>query len=215
MCSARSGADAAPEAAARERILRVAIDLVGREGAPATTVRRVAAAAEVSPALVMHHFGSKAGLLAACDDEVMATIRRAIEGLGSDDLEVSFAELLAAESASPAVGYVGRAMHEGGEAGRRWFDWMIELTRQGMADLADAGLARPADDPEMQAVLLLAMDIGVVLMRHHVERYLGAAITDDHITARWATAELDLLTHGVLLAHAEHDPGTPPERSSS
>ncbi len=215
MCSAASEPPVAPEAAARERILAVAIDLVGRDGAPAATVRRVAAAADVSPALVMHHFGSKAGLLAACDDDVMATIRRAIDGLGSDDLEVSFAELLAAESAAPAVGYVGRALHEGGEAGRRWFDWMIELTRQGMADLAEAGLARPAADPAMQAVLLLAMDIGVVLMRHHVERYLGASITDDHITARWATAELDLLSHGVLVSHADHDTVTPPKRSTS
>ncbi|MEM9037497.1 MAG: TetR family transcriptional regulator [Actinomycetota bacterium] len=184
---------------ARQRMLTATIDLVGRHGARATTVRAVAEAADVSPALVMHHFGSKAGLLAACDDDVMATIREAVEHLGAADRDAGLAELIAAESAGPAMSYIGRALHEEGESGHQWFDWMIDLTRRGMTDLAASGLARPAADPAMQAVLLLAMDLGVVLLRQHVERYLGAPITDSAITTRWASAELDLLTNGVLI----------------
>ncbi|MEM9745795.1 MAG: TetR family transcriptional regulator [Actinomycetota bacterium] len=177
-----------------------AIRLVGRDGARSATVRDVASAADVSPALVMHHFGSKAGLLAACDDEVMDAIQQAVAALSADDRETGLTELLASETAGPAVSYVGRVLHDGGDAGNRWFDWMIGLTERGMTEMADAGLARPADDPQMQAVLLLAMDIGVVLLRQHVERYLGAAIDEPEITERWAVAELDLLTHGVLVA---------------
>mgnify|MGYP001829057463 FL=1 len=48
------------------------------------------------------------------------------------------------------------------------------------------------------------MDIGVVLMRQNVERYLGAALTDRATARRWAVTELDLLTNGVLVAPTEH-----------
>ena len=206
MCSASAArelspsTDDSPPAGARVRIVTEAIRLVGRDGARSATVRNVASAADVSPALVMHHFGSKAGLLAACDDEVMDAIQQAVAALSADDRETGLTELLASETAGPAVSYVGRVLHDGGDAGNRWFDWMIGLTERGMTEMADAGLARPADDPQMQAVLLLAIDIGVVLLRQHGERYLGAAIDEPEITERWAVAELDLLTHGVLVA---------------
>ncbi|MEO1055392.1 MAG: TetR family transcriptional regulator [Actinomycetota bacterium] len=186
---------------ARQRMIAATIELVGRDGTRATTVRAVAEAADVSPALVMHHFGSKAGLLAACDDNVMATISEVVESLS--DTDAGLVELVGAENAGPAMSYIGRALHDGGESGNRWFDWMIELTREGMADLAASGLARPAADPAMQAVLLLSMDLGVVLLRQHVERYLGAPITDSEMTTRWAAVELDLLTNGVLIEQKE------------
>ncbi|MEM8619349.1 MAG: TetR family transcriptional regulator [Actinomycetota bacterium] len=202
MCSAANfDADASviPAVDARQRIIVAAIDLVGSDGSRAATVRRVAEAAAVSPALVMHHFGSKAGLFAACDEAVMATIGRAVDALSADDRDAGFVELLAEESAGPAMSYIGRVLHDGGDNGRQWFDWMIDLTRDGMATLAAAGRARPAEDPQMQAVLLLTMDLGVVLLRQHVERYLGGTLTDDDVTTRWAVAELDLLTNGVLV----------------
>ena len=75
-----------------------------------------------------------------------------------------------------------------------------------MEALAASGRARPADDPQMQAVLLLAMDLGVVLLRQHVERYLGAALTDDDVTTRWTVTELDLLTNGVLVDPTNETP---------
>ncbi|MEM9516469.1 MAG: TetR family transcriptional regulator [Actinomycetota bacterium] len=192
---------------ARQRMITATIELVGRDGSKATTVRAVAEAAGVSPALVMHHFGSKAGLVAVCDDTVMATIREVVERLAGAEGDAGLVELISAESAGPAMSYIGRALHDGGDSGNQWFDWMIEITRQGMADLAASGLARPADDPAMQAVLLLAMDLGVVLLRQHVERYLGAPITDHATTTRWAAVELDLLTHGVLINN-ESPPST-------
>lgn len=200
MCSAESVDDA------RARILRVAIDLIGREGAKSATVRLVAAAAEVSPALVMHHFGSKDGLVAACDAQVMSAIEQVVAALGDTDREASVGEMITAKEGGPAITYIGRAMQDGGPSGVAWFDRMITLTESGTADLVASGLARPTDDPQMRAVLLLAMDIGVILMRQNVERYLGAALTDRATAERWATTELDLLTNGVLVAPPVNPP---------
>ena len=55
----------------RARIRDAAVDLFARDGFAHVTVRRIATEAGVSPALVIHHFGSKEGLRAACDAHVL------------------------------------------------------------------------------------------------------------------------------------------------
>jgi AcrR family transcriptional regulator len=57
-----------PEARRRRQIIEAAFDVAGGTGLPAITMRAVAERANVSHALVMFHFGSKAGLLRAMLD---------------------------------------------------------------------------------------------------------------------------------------------------
>ena len=54
--------------ATRATILTAARERFGAEGFARTTIRSVATAAEVDPALVMHYFGNKDGLFAAAAD---------------------------------------------------------------------------------------------------------------------------------------------------
>lgn len=76
----------ASDLTARARIRDAALARFGTDGIAATSVRAVAADAGVSPALVVHHFGSKEGLRQACDDYVLDSIRSggeaATEALG-------------------------------------------------------------------------------------------------------------------------------------
>ena len=60
---------------AKARIRDAAILLVATQGSAALTARAVANAADVSPALVTHHYGSMDGLEEACDHHVAAVIR--------------------------------------------------------------------------------------------------------------------------------------------
>lgn len=57
--------------ARRTAILAAARRQFGADGVDRTTIRSVAAAAEVDPALVMRYFGNKAGLFAAATDFVL------------------------------------------------------------------------------------------------------------------------------------------------
>jgi AcrR family transcriptional regulator len=57
---------AADAEATRRRILAAAVELVSARGIDGTTVRDVAANAKVSLATVLHYYGSKDGLYAAC-----------------------------------------------------------------------------------------------------------------------------------------------------
>src|SRR5438067_8266381 len=62
----------AQDLSARARIRDAAIVLFGRQGFDRTTVRAVAEESGVSPGLVIHYFGSKAGLRQECDRHVLA-----------------------------------------------------------------------------------------------------------------------------------------------
>jgi AcrR family transcriptional regulator len=63
----------ATEAVRREQILLAAYEVAAREGLEGTTILQVAAAANVSPGLVMFHFKSKRGLVLALLDWMLGT----------------------------------------------------------------------------------------------------------------------------------------------
>ena len=64
-----------PEAAeTKQRILTAATQLFATHGRGSTTVRAIAAAANVNLALVSHHFGGKDNLYAACVDAMYAEL---------------------------------------------------------------------------------------------------------------------------------------------
>ena len=54
--------------ATRARILDAAVEMFSKQGLDGASVRGIARRAEVSPAMVHHHFGSKEGLYEACID---------------------------------------------------------------------------------------------------------------------------------------------------
>src|SRR2546421_13108005 len=63
---------------AKARIRDAAMKLFGAEGVAASSLRAVARAADVSPGVIVHHFGSKEGLIRAVDEAVLARINLAL-----------------------------------------------------------------------------------------------------------------------------------------
>jgi AcrR family transcriptional regulator len=75
----RSGAES------KQRILRTARELFGQHGYRGTTVRAIAAAAGVDPAMVFYFFGTKQGLFSAVMD-MSDNVPPAIESIFAGDL---------------------------------------------------------------------------------------------------------------------------------
>src|SRR6059036_3345275 len=63
---------------AKARIRGAAMKLFAAEGVAASSLRAVARAAGVSPGLVVHHFGSKQGLVRAVDEAALMRINLAL-----------------------------------------------------------------------------------------------------------------------------------------
>ncbi len=86
MCSVTAGDGPDGEGTARVAVRNAALRLFAERGPDAVTVREIAAAAAVSPALVIHHFGSKEGLRAAVDERVAQAFDAMFDDLGERDL---------------------------------------------------------------------------------------------------------------------------------
>lgn len=164
-----------------------------------TTVREVAEAAGVSPPLVIHHFESKAGLVAACDEHVRRVVEGAIAAMATDGWDAGIQALLAVPDVSEAIDYLGRSLADGGEVGRWWFDQLLDLAADANRRLVAAGAVRRLDDEEMGLVLMSAMELGMFVMRPLIEARLGESLTAPATLERWARAELDLLTNGYVI----------------
>ncbi|HUC59787.1 MAG TPA: TetR family transcriptional regulator [Streptosporangiaceae bacterium] len=186
-----------------------ALRLFADRGPDAVSVRQIAAAAGVSPGLIVHHFGSKEGLREAVDQYVLAIFDRMLSEMSSGGPDLfdaassgSVAEAILAHlpAGSPVPGYLRRLLLDGSEAGRELFARLFALSARTLDDLAAAGLADPGRDPAVRAAFLLINDLAVLLFRDHLTAVLGADPLSGDGLARWAGEVLLIYSAGLLAA---------------
>ncbi|MDN5755986.1 MAG: TetR/AcrR family transcriptional regulator [Arthrobacter sp.] len=182
----------------RARIRDAAITLFGRHGFSRTTVRDIASAAEVSPGLVIHYFGTKEGLRRACDTHVLETAHESATAKSQDPAKLR--DALTEYLANPAayereLAYIRRAVVEDSEAGDSLFDAYFSLTLQILQDGARAGTMRQVGDPEATAALMVTQSLGLLVLGRHVARGLGQQGFGVEAIDRLAVPAVDLYTH--------------------
>lgn len=101
---------------ARERILDAAIALFAEHGVAGTSLKVIAEQADVSQALIVHHFASKQGLRDACDAHIIGVIRDQMRQARDEgaDLDVLAAFRRRHQAQAHALPYLARALSEGG-----------------------------------------------------------------------------------------------------
>lgn len=200
---------AQPKRDGRTAILDAALAQIAQGGRASLRVHGVAAAAGVSPPLVLHHFGSKAGLVEACDQHVLAVFRDAAHITEGGGDEVGIRALVGLQDGELALQYVGRSLVDGGPVGRWWFDTIMELLTSSHDRMVDEGSAREVDDPEMLIALAASMDMGMLILRPLIEARLGVELTAPETFERWMRAWFDLMTNGYLISPSHPDDAQP------
>jgi AcrR family transcriptional regulator len=133
------------------RIRDAAIEQVGQHGFT-VGLRAIAQAAGVSAALVIHHFGSKEGLLRACDDYIVEQIRESkSESLKSADPSSWFAQMAEIETYAPMMAYLVRSMQSGGALAKTFWQRMIDNAEEYLEEGVRAGTLKPSRDPKARA----------------------------------------------------------------
>jgi TetR/AcrR family transcriptional regulator, regulator of cefoperazone and chloramphenicol sensitivity len=196
MRSARLAADLTSTA----RIREAAMELFAQSGVAGTSLRAVARAAGVSPALVVHHFGSKEGLRGAVDEAVVARFTdrlRTVPLDEADQLEQRgrlLADLIRDEPL--LCDYMARTLAEGTEPSAELFQRLFEAARSDDA-LVAAGAIRAGTDPDWRALHQLMLVVGPLILRPLVERELGASLYAPESVERWMDSTVDLLRRGI------------------
>jgi AcrR family transcriptional regulator len=183
----------------RARIRDAAIVLFGRDGFAATSVRAIASSAGVSPALVLHHFGSKDELRAACDAFIVeASLGRNEElGDGSSTAATIQGWLAEVDRFRPQLDYMARMLTDDSPGAERLFDLLVEGTTQMIRGQIAAGIMRDLPDVEVTALYVTAYGIVPVILSRQIGRVLGADGLSTEAVRRSTLPLLDLYTHGL------------------
>jgi AcrR family transcriptional regulator len=191
-----------------------ALRLFAAHGPDVVSLRRVAAEAGVSPALVAHHFGSKAGLRQAVDAHVTAvfdalfdTLLATLNGADWDSpaVSASFTEALLSQlpADSPVPAYLRQLLLSGDATGRALFSRWFGLTERVIDRLTAAGVVRPSDDPSVRAAFLMVNDLAVLMMRDHVTAVLGVDPLSPDGAMRWTQTVLAVYGDGIFTSRPD------------
>ncbi|MBO3085116.1 TetR family transcriptional regulator [Cellulomonas sp. zg-ZUI188] len=190
---------------ARARIRDAAIARFSKDGFRAP-VRAIADDAGVSPALVIHHFGSKDALRAECDEHILTVIREdkaaALTHLSPGE---TIGLLARVPEYSPLFAYVVRSLLDGGELAAHFVDGMVDDAAAYLEAGEAAGTVRPSADPHGRARQAVAAQVGLIVMAQlDAAAGRGVAPTDAPAEAMEAMfdqqmlAGLELYTHGLF-----------------
>jgi TetR/AcrR family transcriptional regulator, regulator of cefoperazone and chloramphenicol sensitivity len=184
---------------ARARIRDAAIELFGRDGFERTTMRAIASASGVSPALVVHHFSSKEQLREACEERLLTLVREGkSEALGGQAPPSLESYLATVEDSGPLLRYLARTLQEGGPAASRIFTGLVDDTVAYLAASEAAGVVRPTQDARARATALVSWGLSHLLLGRLIAETFGDEHDETAALARIAGPALEIYTDGLF-----------------
>ncbi|NKY54270.1 TetR/AcrR family transcriptional regulator [Nocardia vermiculata] len=199
---------------ARARIRDEALLLFADYGPDVVTVRDIAAAAAVSPSLVMRHYQSKDGLRAVVDEYVVTVFESLLDQVTDPGVNAfdngragSLAELVIEQlpADSPVPAYLGRMLVSGSASGAALFARLHAISRDALDGMAAAGWAESGSDPAVRAAFLLVNDLAVLMLRPRLNEVLGFELLSTNGMQRWSTEVLSIYRHGLATRAPDPD----------
>ncbi|MDJ0923664.1 MAG: TetR family transcriptional regulator [Acidimicrobiia bacterium] len=173
---------------AAARIRDAAISEFANNGVAGTSIRAIAAAAGVSPGLVIHHFGSKDELRVACDEFVAGIIREVKGGAmasgGAFDVTAAFRTV----GEIPAAKYLARTLVDGSPHVTELVDEIVADAMKYVATGVETGMVKPSEHEWERAAILTIWSLGSLVLHEHLERLIGVDITADFSQDRTAAS---------------------------
>ncbi len=200
-------------------IRNAALSLFAEHGPDAVSVRQIAAAADVSPALILHHFGSKAGLRTAVGEYVVgliddisrqqspADVQAAAAGDRSKTDSMMGAVASAFPQGSPVLPYLRRLLMANDELSRSMIRHWYDLAVQTLGEWEEMGIIEPSPDREVRAAFMLTVDLGALLLRDQMAELVGVDLMSPEGLTRWAAESLRM--YGPLFTAPIPTEGTP------
>jgi TetR/AcrR family transcriptional regulator len=188
----------------RDALLEAAGQLFAEHGASGVSLRRVAEAAGVTPAMVHYYFGGKDGLSEALLDRVLARLLERVRGVVAaggalPDLIAVLVDSFGREPWIPVM-IVREVLVEGGRYRERFISGyaskLAELLPGLLRQDIDEGLFRADLDPKLATLSLMGLTLMPFVARPVAERVFALAYDDDFLT-RFAAHTHRLFIEGV------------------
>ena len=175
----------------RARIRDAAMNEFADLGYRGATMRGIATAAGVSLGLVQHHFGTKDGLRAACDERVLELVR--IKTSAVEDGRISDPQVLATLMAmAPAVQrYVGRAMVDGSPAIDDLVDQVMASSEEFLCSQWPERFEPASQRTRHVAAVLTVLNTSTMVLQDHLARRMDLEPFSESAIRRIGSATFD------------------------
>jgi len=182
----------AEDLSTRARIRDAAMVEFGDNGYNGATMKSIAEAAGVSVGLVQHHFGTKDGLRAACDERVLDLIRMKVSMLEDGTLTDprSLSTLMA--MAPQVQHYVSRALVEESPGMAEMVDEVMDLTERFLADFVPERFPAGSTNTRDAAAVMTAVNTSTMVMQNQLARRMGVEPFSELALTRISRATLDV-----------------------
>ncbi|OKH82485.1 hypothetical protein EB75_12195 [Mycobacterium sp. ST-F2] len=207
---------APPEPSTEDRILDAALTVFALHGITATTFKMIAEQAGVSVGAVQHHFHTKADLTAKVDNYVLQVLGEGLEPEmmpKEDALEEAGRRMTRLIETHPRVmDYVGRALVEidsDSTIGEVIFDGLTGISEAQGRQFVERGEVLGDLDYKWLILIPLILRVGPMILRRHIERYLGEPFYTGEQLERWDSTVTGLLRHGAFRSKAQNPTETP------
>lgn len=193
----------ADDRTAKARIRDAAIVCFAQDGIDGTTARKVATIADVSPGLVIHHFGSMDGLRSECDRHVAATIRDYKRDAISAGPAIDVLAALRGANAGPVMAYLAAVLVDDSPIVANLVDELVADAEGYLEYGVETGMVKSSANPHGRAAVLLLWSLGALVLHRHVRRILGVDLTNPEIgadpaIAAYAGPAYEIMGGGVL-----------------
>lgn len=187
------------------RIRDAAIECFAVEGIKGATARKIAAIADVSPGSIINHFGSMEGLRRACDRHLLAVTRDRKQQAMAEGPNFDILSALRVEGNPHLLAYLATVLTDDAPAVTELVDGMVADAEVYLAQGVDTGMLKPSTDPHGRAVIMVLWNLGLLVMHHHLDRLLGADLTDPGFGSspaitNYLTPIMELYGDGVFTA---------------
>lgn len=182
----------------RERLIDIATKAFSESGFAATSLRSIAKVAGVSPALLVHHFGSRDGLIEQCIMRGLGLWVAEKQGFVDVSLSTALAQWQGAiDKHGPKLQFFRQVLLSGGPAADMLFTRMIQEAEIMIRSEQAKGNMRKSENVGDLALIMTLHGLAPLVLQEQVNAYLGGNFQDPVLGGRLATANLEIYRKGI------------------
>ena len=190
----------------REQLLKIAVEMFAENGFAGTSLRSIAKKAGVSPALLIHHFGTKEALIKEAISETLGAWVAGEKAAMLDDESKQLQNWRALmEKGTTPLNFFRQVLLAGGEYSQRLFSAAVSESENLLEQMKSAGRLRDVKDPKTTALMLTLSGLGSVLVMDHIERILGGSIASGPVARKLMNANNQMLQEGIFVPSSSNE----------
>ena len=182
----------------RENLLEVATRAFARDGFAATSLRSIAKEAGVSPALIVHHFGSRDELIEECIVRALGLWVSEKQEFVDVSLSVAIGQWQGAiDKHGDKLQFFRQVLVHGGDAANILFSRMVQEARIMIDSEMLKGKMRKVENPDDLALLMTLHGLAPLMLQNQVNKHLGGSFLEPELGARLASANQEIYRKGI------------------